>query len=129
MSDELRDDDAGGQRGPGPGQLNPADHAVTMPGRIPGGLDPNGRAGYLSHQVVSTAGRAEPGPFISSHAISRSSAAWRLKRLLIKKHGRYLRAGQADRWTEEWLHGLGLQKLSGTIPYPKAAYPCQEDRR
>jgi RNA-directed DNA polymerase len=47
--------------------------------------------------------------------------AWRLKRLLIKKRGRNLRAGQADRWTEEWLHGLGLHKLSGTIRYPKAA--------
>jgi RNA-directed DNA polymerase len=48
-------------------------------------------------------------------------AAWRLKRLLIKKRGRNLRAGQADQWTEEWLHGLGLHKLSGTIRYPKAA--------
>jgi RNA-directed DNA polymerase len=47
--------------------------------------------------------------------------AWRLKRLLIKKRGRNLRAGQADQWTEEWLHGLGLHKLSGTIRYPKAA--------
>jgi group II intron reverse transcriptase/maturase len=47
--------------------------------------------------------------------------AWRLKRLLIKKRGRNLRAGQADQWTEEWLHGLGLHKLSGTIRYPTAA--------
>jgi RNA-directed DNA polymerase len=47
--------------------------------------------------------------------------AWRLKRLLIKKHGRNLHAGQADQWTEEWLHGLGLYKLSGTVRYPKAA--------
>jgi RNA-directed DNA polymerase len=47
--------------------------------------------------------------------------AWRLKRLLIKKCGRNLRAGRADRWTEEWLHGLGLHKLSGTVRYPKAA--------
>ena len=62
-----------------------------------------------------------PGPLTSSHAISRSYAAWRLKRLLIKKHGRNLHAGQADRSTEEWLHGLGLQKLSGTIPYLQAA--------
>jgi RNA-directed DNA polymerase len=48
-------------------------------------------------------------------------AAWRLKRLLIKKRGRNLRAGQADQWTEEWLHGLGLHKLSGTVRYPGAA--------
>jgi len=47
--------------------------------------------------------------------------AWRLKRLLIKKRGRNLRAGQASAWTEDWLHGHGLHKLSGTIRYPKAA--------
>jgi len=48
-------------------------------------------------------------------------AAWRLKRLLIKKRGRNLRPRQADQWTEQWLQGLGLHKLSGTIRYPKAA--------
>ena len=47
--------------------------------------------------------------------------AWRLKRLLVKKHGRNLHAGQADQWTREWMHGMGLHKLSGTIRYPKAA--------
>jgi RNA-directed DNA polymerase len=47
--------------------------------------------------------------------------AWRLKRLLVKKRGRNLRAGQAGQWTGEWLYGLGLYKLSGTIRYPKAA--------
>jgi RNA-directed DNA polymerase len=46
---------------------------------------------------------------------------WRLKRLLIKKRGRNLRAGQADQWDRNWLHGQGLYKLSGTIRYPKAA--------
>jgi len=46
---------------------------------------------------------------------------WRLKRLLIKQRGRNLHAGQAWQWTEEWLHDLGLHKLSGTIRYPKAA--------
>jgi RNA-directed DNA polymerase len=47
--------------------------------------------------------------------------AWRLKRLLIKKRGRNLRAGQADRWTRTWFHDQGLHKLMGTISYPKAA--------
>lgn len=47
--------------------------------------------------------------------------AWRLKRLLIKKRGRNLRAGQADRWTRTWFHDQGLHKLMGTIRYPKAA--------
>jgi RNA-directed DNA polymerase len=47
--------------------------------------------------------------------------AWRLKRLLIKKRGRNLRAGQAGRWTEDWFHDQGLHQLMGTIRYPKAA--------
>ena len=46
---------------------------------------------------------------------------WRLKRLLIKKRGRNLRAGQADRWTRAWFHDQGLHQLVGTIRYPKAA--------
>ena len=46
---------------------------------------------------------------------------WRLLRLLVKKRGRNLRAGQADRWTSAWFHDQGLHKLMGTIRYPKAA--------
>jgi RNA-directed DNA polymerase len=46
---------------------------------------------------------------------------WRLKRLLIKKRGRNLRAGQAGRWTEAWFHDQGLHTLLGTVRYPKAA--------
>jgi RNA-directed DNA polymerase len=47
--------------------------------------------------------------------------AWRLKRLLIKKRGRNLRAGQASTWTRTWFHDQGLHQLMGTIRYPKAA--------
>jgi RNA-directed DNA polymerase len=47
--------------------------------------------------------------------------AWRLKRLLIKKRGRNLRAGKADWWHRTWFHDQGLYKLMGTIQYPKAA--------
>jgi RNA-directed DNA polymerase len=47
--------------------------------------------------------------------------AWRLHRLLVKKRGRNLRAGQADKWTRTWFHDQGLHKLMGTIRYPKAA--------
>jgi len=47
--------------------------------------------------------------------------AWRLKRLLVNKRGRNLRAGQADRWHRTWFHEQGLHKLMGTIRYPKAA--------
>jgi RNA-directed DNA polymerase len=46
---------------------------------------------------------------------------WRLRRLLVKKRGRNLRAGQAGRWTEASFHDQGLYKLLGTIRYPKAA--------
>jgi RNA-directed DNA polymerase len=46
---------------------------------------------------------------------------WRLFRLMVKKRGRNLRAGQADQWTEEWFHGHGLYRLRGTIRYPTAA--------
>lgn len=46
---------------------------------------------------------------------------WRLRRLMIKKRGRNLRAGQAQQWTEEWFNGHGLHRLRGTIRYPKAA--------
>jgi RNA-directed DNA polymerase len=46
---------------------------------------------------------------------------WRLRCLLVKKRGRHLRAGQADRWTDAWFHDQGLHQLMGTIRYPKAA--------
>ncbi len=47
--------------------------------------------------------------------------AWRLKRLLIKRKGRNLRAGEVASWTPDWLFGLGLYRLGGTIRYPGAA--------
>ncbi len=45
----------------------------------------------------------------------------RLKRLLIQRHGRQLRPGQAARWTPDFFHALGLYRLRGTIRYPAAA--------
>src|SRR5439155_18541921 len=33
---------------------------------------------------------------------------WRLQRLLVKRHGRQLRAGQAVQWTGAFFHALGL---------------------
>ncbi|MEU5929962.1 group II intron reverse transcriptase/maturase [Streptomyces antimycoticus] len=47
--------------------------------------------------------------------------AWRLHRLMVKKRGRNLRAGQRRQWTEEWFNGHGLYRLRGTIRYPKTA--------
>lgn len=45
----------------------------------------------------------------------------RLKGLMVKKRGRNLRAGQAERWDGDWFHGHGLYRLRGTVRYPKAA--------
>ena len=47
--------------------------------------------------------------------------AWRLKRLLVQRHGRNLRQGQAAQWTPDFFHALGLHRLRGTIRYPEAA--------
>jgi group II intron reverse transcriptase/maturase len=43
---------------------------------------------------------------------------WRLKRFLIRRKGRHLRAGEAPRWTREYFEALGLHRLTGTIRYP-----------
>ena len=42
-------------------------------------------------------------------------------RLMVRKRGRNLHAGQARAWTEDWFNGHGLYRLRGTIRYPKAA--------
>lgn len=46
---------------------------------------------------------------------------WRLRRLVIKKRGRNLRAGQTRQWTEDWFNGLGLYRLRGSVRYPGTA--------
>jgi RNA-directed DNA polymerase len=45
----------------------------------------------------------------------------RLRRFLVKRHGRNLHGGRAKRWTGDWFNGLGLYRLRGTIRYPEAA--------
>lgn len=45
----------------------------------------------------------------------------RLYRFLVKRHGRNLHAGQADRWGRDWFEAQGLYRLRGTIRYPVAA--------
>jgi group II intron reverse transcriptase/maturase len=42
----------------------------------------------------------------------------RLRSLRVKRHGRNLRAGQADRWNRDCFERLGLHRLRGTIRYP-----------
>ncbi len=42
----------------------------------------------------------------------------RLKSLRLKRAGRNLRAGQAQRWDRDYFERLGLHRLRGTIRYP-----------
>jgi group II intron reverse transcriptase/maturase len=50
----------------------------------------------------------------------------RLKTLRVKRKGRHLRAGEADRWTRESFEQLGLHRLRGTIRYPAQPFWRQE---
>jgi RNA-directed DNA polymerase len=50
------------------------------------------------------------------------SYVWRrLKGFMRRRKGRDLRAGEADQWTSDWFHNLGLHRLRGTVRYPEAA--------
>ena len=46
---------------------------------------------------------------------------WRLRRFMIKRKGRNLRAGDAQRWDRTFFEDHGLCRLRGTIRYPEAA--------
>src|SRR5438445_3746517 len=45
----------------------------------------------------------------------------RLRRLMRKRYGRNLRAGQFLIWTRDWFEAHGLYRLRGTVRYPVAA--------
>jgi RNA-directed DNA polymerase len=45
----------------------------------------------------------------------------RLRALLVKRKGRNLRSGDAQKWTDDFFFSLGLHRLRGTIQYPEAA--------
>jgi group II intron reverse transcriptase/maturase len=47
---------------------------------------------------------------------------WRLKRFLIKRKGRHLRAGDAAKWTRPYFESLGLYRLRGTVRYPQTPF-------
>ena len=46
---------------------------------------------------------------------------FRLKRFLVKRKGRNLKAGEGQRWTRDFFTELGLHRLRGTVRYPGAA--------
>ena len=44
---------------------------------------------------------------------------WRkLHHFLVRRKGRNLKAGQADQWTSQFFHDLGLHRFRGTVRYP-----------
>lgn len=43
---------------------------------------------------------------------------WRLRGLRIKRKGRQLRAGEAQRWTRDFFHAFELHRLRGSVRYP-----------
>lgn len=45
----------------------------------------------------------------------------RLRTLRFVRKGRNLRAGEAERWTRESFHNLGLIRLRGTVQYPETS--------
>jgi group II intron reverse transcriptase/maturase len=45
----------------------------------------------------------------------------RLRTLRVRRKGRHLRAGEAERWTRDYFHNLGLHRLRGTVKYPEPA--------
>lgn len=47
---------------------------------------------------------------------------WRLRRFLVRRKGRHLKAGEANRWTREYFEALGLHRLRGTVRYPGRAF-------
>jgi hypothetical protein len=58
----------------------------------------------------------------SNQFIKIDSYVWqRLRALRLKRKGRQLRPGEAERWTANFFHGLGVHRLRGTIQYPEVA--------
>jgi RNA-directed DNA polymerase len=39
----------------------------------------------------------------------------------VKRKGRNVRPGDADRWSRDYFVSLGLHRLRGTVRYPEAA--------
>lgn len=55
--------------------------------------------------------------------IQLDSYIWRrLRSLRLKRKGRDLKPGEADRWTREYFESLGLYRLRGTVLYPGSPF-------
>ena len=52
----------------------------------------------------------------------------RLRALRVRRKGRHLRAGEAERWSRDYFVNLGLHRLRGTVKYPELAQRRQPER-
>jgi RNA-directed DNA polymerase len=93
----------------------------ALTGRSRVGMELNEVIGLLNQFLRGWSNYFRTGNAANKFVEMDDHVTWRLTRLLIKKRGRNLRAGQANRWTRTWFHDQGLYKLMGTIRYPKAA--------
>ncbi len=46
----------------------------------------------------------------------------RLRNLRVRRKGRNLRAGEAERWSRDYFHNLGLHRLRGSVKYPEIPF-------
>ena len=57
------------------------------------------------------------------------SYVWRrLCSLRVKRKGRHLRPGEAERWNLRYFWGLGLHRLRGTVKYPETVHYREPER-
>jgi RNA-directed DNA polymerase len=71
--------------------------------------------------VVRGWGQYFRGVNAANHFLDVDDYVWkRLRALRVKRAGRHLRVGQANRWTREYFERLGLHRLRGTIRYAGA---------
>jgi group II intron reverse transcriptase/maturase len=73
------------------------------------------------------------GYFATGNAASKfnqvDSYVWiRLRKLLRRRKGRNLRAGEMSRWTRDAFHELGVHRLRGTVRYPRQAQVPRSER-
>ena len=51
-----------------------------------------------------------------------------MKTLRVQRKGRQLRASEAERWTRDYFHNLGLHRLRGTVQYPEPVQSREPER-
>jgi hypothetical protein len=109
----------------GPGGVEVAARAQgeARNARGPSAPPSSGRGGSYEPKAKSNAvQRKSEGLTVASIAATKNAAGAKgLRALRVKRKGRHLHAGEAERWTRDSFHALGLHQLRGTVAYPEAA--------